>query len=263
MTKVTARSKKLMGLVVIVVLLFAIGASGQRLGSEQPQGNSTAESGVTNAEARMQPTAMQPTAMQPTPVQPTADLGGAWLKENLPEVVRWQAMAWAIEKKEGIPLEAEQVSQAHEIYDLTPLSLEASLYLTYYCDIYSVDPALVLSIIEVESRFNQHAVGSSKDRGYMQIIPSTERWLARSYGKELGLAYDPNQIFQPEYNLGLAIRYIAEMENKYGDNDHRVLSEYNRGSVRLASYYQRNQTYQTSYSRSIISRMPKYDFETP
>lgn len=250
MTKLTATSRKLMGLMVIVVLLFAIGASGQGLVSEQPSNSPTGDQKV-------------PLASEAAPVNKVDKTKSAKLEAHIPDAVRWHAIAWAVQKKEGIPLKADHVETAHTIYEETPLSLEAALYLAYYCDIYSVEPALVLSIIEVESKFNQHAVGKSKDRGYMQIIPSTERWLARSYGKELGFDYNPDKIFQPEYNLGLAIRYIADLEDKYGNNDHRVLSEYNRGSVRLANYFRQNQTYQTTYSRSILRRMPKYEDQNP
>lgn len=237
----SATSKRLMGLLVVVLLLFAIGASGQQLDSE-PQKNSVArvESLVKVLEGTE---------------------SAIFVDQMLPDSVKYHAMSWALSKRHQVTYSPQQVADAIQIHEETPLSFESSLYLAYYCEEYEVSQALVLSIIEVESRFDQHAVGKSKDRGYMQIIPSTEKWLARSYGKELGLSYDPQQIFDPEYNLGLAIRYISDLESKYGKNAHRVLSEYNRGSVRLANYFRDNQTYQTSYSRSIIRRMDKYDFD--
>ncbi len=251
MTRITATSKRLLGLLVVVVLLFAIGASGQRLEDEQ-------------IKISEQPIISDPKMVLEAPAQQGIQVDTSIdFEVRVPEVVRHNLMAWALSKRDQAQYTPEQIAGAIKIYEETPLSFESSVYLVHYCEAYSVDPALVLSIIEVESRFNQHAVGSSRDRGYMQIIPSTEKWLARSYGEELGLEYNPKDIFEPEYNLGLAIRYISDLEKKYGDNDHRVLSEYNRGSVKLASYFQTHQTYQTSYSRSILRRMDKYAFDAP
>lgn len=172
-----------------------------------------------------------------------------------------KALTWAISQKGEVNLTEEQVQRATLVDTETPLSLESSLYLVQYCDQYQVDPALVLSVIEVESNFDVNAVGSSKDRGLMQIIPSTEKWLARNFGTELGIPYNPDNIFEPEYNLGFAIRYIAYLSQSHDGDTHRALSEYNRGSKNLAKYYQNFKTYQTSYSKSILSRVDKYAFE--
>lgn len=44
--------------------------------------------------------------------------------------------------------------------------------------VYGVDPFLLLSMIEVESRYNVAAVGLHGEKGLMQIKPSTARWIA-------------------------------------------------------------------------------------
>ncbi len=49
--------------------------------------------------------------------------------------------------------------------------------------------------METESNFNPTLVGTHKDRGLMQIIPATERWLARDFGSEVGIEYNPEEIF--------------------------------------------------------------------
>lgn len=43
---------------------------------------------------------------------------------------------------------------------------------------FDVDPFLILSMIEVESRYNTMAVGTHGEIGLMQIKPSTARWVA-------------------------------------------------------------------------------------
>ncbi len=154
-------------------------------------------------------------------------------------------------------LEDSKIKRAFEISEGTPLDFKTALILVTYAEKYKVQPSLILSVIQKESNFNGQLVGTSRDRGFMQIIPSTEKWLVETYGKELGLKYDPSQIFTPEYNLGLGIRYISELLISHTD-PHRALSEYNRGEGRLASYYAANSTYQTGYSKTIVKQEKKY-----
>lgn len=148
--------------------------------------------------------------------------------------------------------------RAKAIADGTPLDQKSAEALIRYADEYDLNPSLILSVIEVESNFNQWEVGSSRDRGYMQIIPATEKWLAKSFGKELGLQYDPEQIFDPEYNIGLAAAYLNLLKENYGEDYSRILSEYNRGPSNLKRYYQKHGTYSTSYSRKVLSAEKKY-----
>lgn len=155
-------------------------------------------------------------------------------------------------------LDNSKLERALAIAADTPLNFKESLILLTYAEKFNVQPSLILALIKKESNFNGELVGTHRDRGFMQIIPSTEKWLANSFGKELGLQYDPSLIFTPEYNLGLGIRYIAELlgENK---DPHRALSEYNRGASKLAAYYAVNKTYETGYSKLIVSQEKQFE----
>jgi soluble lytic murein transglycosylase-like protein len=155
-------------------------------------------------------------------------------------------------------LESTQLEKAKEISDATPLDYESAVVLVKYADLYDVPYSLVLSIIDIESGFAKDLVGTSQDRGYMQIIPGTEKWLANTYGAELGLTYNPDRIFEPEYNLALGIKYLDDLMGDYGSNYDRILSEYNRGAGNLKKYYAANQTYSTSYSRKILENETIY-----
>ncbi len=155
-------------------------------------------------------------------------------------------------------LSAEQLKKINEIAESTPLEADAAAALVYYADFYGIDYSLVLSIIEIESNFQQYLVGTSNDRGFMQIIPITERHLADSFGSKIGIEYDPNRIFEPDYNLGLGISYIAYLASIHGDDLDKILTEYNRGAGGLAMYYAENLTYSSVYSRSVIDRTYKY-----
>lgn len=146
---------------------------------------------------------------------------------------------------------------AQRIQGATPLDERSALAAAVYARKFNLRPSLLVAVISKESNFHQFSVGSHQDRGYMQIIPSTERFMMRSYGGALGLKYNPKQIFDPEYNLGLGAAYLSGMLNEYGDV-HRILTEYNRGEGGARSYYRRNGTYSTSYSRKVLDLEQQY-----
>lgn len=151
-----------------------------------------------------------------------------------------------------------QLGKAVKISKTTKLSLEGSVALVKYSDMMDIDYDLVLSLIEVESNFNQFLVGRDSDRGYMQIIPGTEKYLVERFGAELGVEYDPSRIFDADYNLALGIKYIDHLSEVHGNDLDKILTEYNRGPYGLASYYSRHNTYQTIYSQTVLSKKPKY-----
>lgn len=155
-------------------------------------------------------------------------------------------------------IESPQLEKAKEISDATPLDYESAVVLVKYADMYGIPYSLVLAIIDVESNFTKDLVGYSQDRGYMQIIPGTEKYLATHFGEELGITYDPNRIFEPEYNLALGIKYLDELMSEYGADYDRILSAYNRGAGNLSKYYQAYKTYSTTYSREVLSNETLY-----
>lgn len=150
------------------------------------------------------------------------------------------------------------MENATRIMEVTSLPEEAALSLVKYSDELEIRISLLLALMELESDFNKYEVGTHEDRGYMQIIPGTEKWLAEEYGDTIGVEYDPERIFEEDYNIGLSAVYINMLHNAYGDNYNRILSEYNRGPYNLKAYYEKNGTYSTSYSRKVLSLEKKY-----
>ncbi|MBN2795417.1 MAG: transglycosylase SLT domain-containing protein [Clostridia bacterium] len=144
------------------------------------------------------------------------------------------------------------------ILELTPLDEETAKIVLTYADEYDIRPSLILGIMDLESNFNQYLVGTSQDRGYMQIIPGTEKWLAKAYGEELGLTYNPENIFDPEYNIALAVKYLSVLDEQYKGNVTKMLTSYNRGDAGLKSWYEEHGTYETAYSRVVLKREKKY-----
>ncbi|MGF7056571.1 lytic transglycosylase domain-containing protein [Brassicibacter mesophilus] len=144
------------------------------------------------------------------------------------------------------------------ISNSTPLDLYTSGIIVGYSKKLDLKPSLLIALIEQESNFNKYEVGEHNDRGYCQIIPGTEKWLTKNYGHILDLEYSSNNIFEPEYNIGLGAIYLHVLKKAYGDDYHKILSEYNRGIYNLKKYYERNGTYVTAYSRGILRRENKY-----
>lgn len=154
--------------------------------------------------------------------------------------------------------DADSVAKVNEITEGTPLDFETACIVVEYANQFELNPSLILAVIDLESDFKQYEVGTANDRGYMQIIPSTEKWLANEFGAEIGFEYNPENIFDPKYNIGLGAAYLSLLKNAHGEDYNRILSEYNRGPYNLRRYYEANNTYVTSYSRVVLSREKKY-----
>lgn len=152
----------------------------------------------------------------------------------------------------------DSVAKADQITQGTPLDFQTACIVVQYAEQFDLNPSLILAVIDLESNFKQYEVGSAQDRGYMQIIPSTEKWLATEFGEKIDVAYDPDRIFEPSYNIGLGAAYLSLLKGLYGENYNRILSEYNRGPYNLKRYYEANNTYVTTYSKVVLSREKKY-----
>ncbi|MFZ5812104.1 MAG: lytic transglycosylase domain-containing protein [Thermodesulfobacteriota bacterium] len=88
---------------------------------------------------------------------------------------------------------------------------------------YGVDPRLVYSLIEQESRFNRYAVSPKGAQGLMQIMPDTQRLLGLS---------DP---FDEEKNIDAGIRYLRAMLDRF-ETEVMALAAYNAGPEAVARH---------------------------
>jgi soluble lytic murein transglycosylase len=95
----------------------------------------------------------------------------------------------------------------------TPLPAERCVKV--YALHYGVPPELIGALIDVESRWNPHAISSKGAMGLMQLMPAT----ARRFG-----AFDP---FDIEQNIAAGTRYVTVLMWEF------------RGDLRLvvAAYY--------------------------
>ena len=86
-------------------------------------------------------------------------------------------------------------------------------------------PALVLSLIHHESRFDLEAVSSAGALGLTQLLPATAAFVARSLGAP---APSRSDLFDPATNIKLGFAFLADLERHYGSMD-TALTVYNGG----------------------------------
>ncbi len=98
-----------------------------------------------------------------------------------------------------------------------------------------VDPNLILAVIRQESAFNESARSKANARGLMQVLPSTGRLLARQAGIP---QYTAAKLHEPETNIALGTRYLAECLQRYGGRVELALAAYNAGDNRVDHWLQ-------------------------
>jgi hypothetical protein len=92
------------------------------------------------------------------------------------------------------------------------------------------DPALVLAIIEVESRFNHRAVSPAGARGLMQVQPVA----ASAVAKEMDLPEENlvRTLEDPIINVKIGTAYLKHLKDMFDDLKLTLIA-YNRGPTKL------------------------------
>ncbi|HWV56487.1 MAG TPA: transglycosylase SLT domain-containing protein, partial [Longimicrobiales bacterium] len=93
-----------------------------------------------------------------------------------------------------------------------------------------VDPFTAAALIRQESLFEARITSPAGARGLMQIMPATGEMLAAAAGIE---SWDAEALYQPEINVHLGTRYLAEHLARYGGSLPSVFSAYNAGPHRV------------------------------
>ncbi len=112
-----------------------------------------------------------------------------------------------------------------------------------------LDPAWVLALIHVESRFYNFAVSRVGALGLMQLLPATGREFAHRTGVPW---HGPLTLFDPIANLRIGIAYLAWLRDRYGDLD-AALAAYNWGPGRIDGRLARGRGLPTRYVRQVAA----------
>jgi soluble lytic murein transglycosylase len=100
---------------------------------------------------------------------------------------------------------------------------------------YGVEPGLVMAVIRCESGGRVDAVSPAGARGLMQIMPGTAAHVAAGLGLP---APDARDLLDPEINVRLGTRYLAELRKTFND-DHLALAAYNAGPANARKWAER------------------------
>lgn len=124
-----------------------------------------------------------------------------------------------------------------KIYTSTPSRIQPKYYgrstsysknyddlITYYSDIYDLDPMLVKAIIKVESNFNSGAVSSKGAVGLMQLMPGT--------ASDMGV----RNSLSPTQNIGGGTRYLRRLMDMFNEDLDLSLAGYNAGENAVIKY---------------------------
>ena len=107
------------------------------------------------------------------------------------------------------------------VYFDVPLEKDLQDHIFHLCDIYNIDPALVMAVIYRESRFKADVIGDHGNSfGLMQIQPRWHQW-------RMDLL-DSQDLLDPYQNVSVGIHLLAELYS-YGKSTEWVLMAYNGG----------------------------------
>jgi len=89
---------------------------------------------------------------------------------------------------------------------------------------YSLEPALIHSIIKIESNYDPWAISPKGAMGLMQLMPTT----AAQYGVK--------DIFDPRQNIEGGVRYLKDLIRLYQGRTDLVLAAYNAGQEAVKKF---------------------------
>ncbi len=89
----------------------------------------------------------------------------------------------------------------------------------------NLNPSLVASIINAESRYNSNAKSSAGALGLMQIMPETAFWVAENNNILLN---NEEELFEPQKNIEIGCCYLKILLTEFS-NIKTVLCAYNAG----------------------------------
>ena len=93
----------------------------------------------------------------------------------------------------------------------------------------NIDPLLMLSLIRQESLFDTHATAAAGEKGMMQVIPSTAKYIAERLDWR---DYQHSDLFRPYAGIAFGAYYIDEQLDLFDQNAVVALAAYNAGPGR-------------------------------
>ena len=115
--------------------------------------------------------------------------------------------------------------------------------------IFQFDPILIMSIIEVESKWSPSAVSPTGAKGIMQVVSKTWNWMLDQKG------WNGFDIFSPTNNILVAVAYLAHLRRRFRTTNSLLLA-YNQGP-RRASEILHNEREPTEEAKTYATKVNK------
>ncbi len=96
----------------------------------------------------------------------------------------------------------------------------------------------LFAIMRQESGFDPREISSARAIGLLQMIPPTTRRVAR----ELGIAFDEDDLLRPEYNIRVGGHYIGRLFRQYRGVLPRAAGSFNAGPGAMGRWIRENGT---------------------
>lgn len=116
-----------------------------------------------------------------------------------------------------------------------------------YAQQFEIDGALIASVANAESGFNETAKSSKGAIGVMQLMPSTAKWVAERMGEQ----FQEEKLFDGEYSLKLGSFYLSYLIKSF-DDVKLGLCAYNAGPSCVRSWLANSKYSQDGKTLSVI-----------
>lgn len=138
-----------------------------------------------------------------------------------------------------------------------PMNYEEQKFLYKLCERFEMPYNLLLAQIRCESNFNNTVIGSSGDTGYMQILPSWDKYLEQELNRKVNLKDSFDNLESGTLLLYYNILSAKEYDGK--EKYIRALNAYNQGGQNSLSYAKRNGYNAWHYGKRIYKTFQEYE----
>lgn len=149
------------------------------------------------------------------------------------------AMAQALAAR-GYVIEAQSVAEEYlEAHPRAPLAFWQLSYPTPYSATveaaaaeFDVDPLLIWAVMRQESRFDPEALSYVGARGLMQVMPSTQDWIAGQMAEDI----PPGEAFTPQASVRMGAWYLRFLLDYFDGDLELAIAAYNGGAASVESW---------------------------
>ncbi len=97
-------------------------------------------------------------------------------------------------------------------------------------EVSGIEPAVILSLIKVESGFREKVVSRKGAVGLMQVMPETAQWIVKKKDLFKDSEFD---LYNYSDNIKIGMAYFKYLDNKYDGDLEKILAAYNAGTNRV------------------------------